>query len=112
MPALVFGLLDHSTVRAKEVWTWRSCCTTVSARPTRHRSAMSSFHDTSGQLGVCAFSGSLRGLELVPLKWRCLVPPTSGYPMRNTRDRSQAVGLLSAKGSRTNEHQDHARIRI
>jgi uncharacterized membrane protein YgdD (TMEM256/DUF423 family) len=29
-------------------------------------------------VGVCAFSGSLRGLELVPIKWRCLVPPTSG----------------------------------
>ncbi len=29
-------------------------------------------------VGVCAFSGSFRGLELVPVKWRCLVPPTSG----------------------------------
>jgi hypothetical protein len=29
-------------------------------------------------VGVCAFSGSLRGLELTPLKWRFLVPPTSG----------------------------------
>ena len=27
---------------------------------------------------ICAFLGSLRGLELVPLKWRRLVPPTSG----------------------------------
>ncbi len=29
-------------------------------------------------VGVCAFSGTLRGLELVPTKWRYLVPPTSG----------------------------------
>jgi len=29
-------------------------------------------------VGVCAFSGSLRGLELIPAKWRRLVPPTSG----------------------------------
>ncbi len=29
-------------------------------------------------VGVCAFSGSLFGLELVPSKWSCLVPPTSG----------------------------------
>ena len=29
-------------------------------------------------VGVCAFSGSLRGLKLVPSKWRYLVPPTSG----------------------------------
>jgi len=35
---------------------------------------------------LCAFAcacgkvqaGSLRGLRLVPAKWRCLVPPTSG----------------------------------
>jgi|RhiMetdeSRZDD1v2_1073273.scaffolds.fasta_scaffold19108_8 hypothetical protein len=25
-------------------------------------------------VGVCAFSGSLCSLELVPAKWRCLVP--------------------------------------
>ena len=29
-------------------------------------------------VGVGAFSGSLCGLELIPPKWRCLVPPTSG----------------------------------
>ena len=27
---------------------------------------------------ACAFSGNLRGLELVPEKWRYLVLPTSG----------------------------------
>jgi uncharacterized membrane protein YgdD (TMEM256/DUF423 family) len=57
------------------------------AGPTRHRSAMSAFHDTTRSpaayapamvVGVAAFSGSLRGLELVPVKWRYLVPPTSG----------------------------------
>ena len=26
---------------------------------------------------LCAFSGSLCDLELVPAKWRCHVPPTS-----------------------------------
>ena len=30
-------------------------------------------------VGVCAFSGTLRGLKWVPLEWRDLVPPTSGY---------------------------------
>ncbi|HMD81996.1 MAG TPA: hypothetical protein VKE92_11840, partial [Anaerolineales bacterium] len=29
-------------------------------------------------VGVCAFLSSLRGLKLVPSKWRYLVPPTSG----------------------------------
>ena len=29
-------------------------------------------------VGVCAFSGGLRGLKLVPSKWRYRVPPTSG----------------------------------
>ncbi len=28
--------------------------------------------------GSCAFSGTLCGLKLVPIKWRCLVPLTSG----------------------------------
>ena len=30
----------------------------------------------AGVVGVSAFSGSLYGLELIPLKCRCLVPPT------------------------------------
>ena len=29
-------------------------------------------------VGGCAFSSILRGLEWIPAKWRCLVPPTSG----------------------------------
>jgi hypothetical protein len=29
-------------------------------------------------VGVCAFSGNLRGLKWIPIKWRYLVPPTSG----------------------------------
>jgi hypothetical protein len=29
-------------------------------------------------VGVCAFSGRLRGFKLVPPKRRYLVPPTSG----------------------------------
>jgi len=31
----------------------------------------------AGVVGVCAFSGTLRGLKLIPVKWRYLVPPTS-----------------------------------
>jgi hypothetical protein len=27
---------------------------------------------------ACAFSGSLHGFELVPVKWRCLVPSSRG----------------------------------
>jgi hypothetical protein len=30
-------------------------------------------------VGVGAFSSWLYGLELVPAKWRCLVPPTSPH---------------------------------
>jgi hypothetical protein len=30
------------------------------------------------RVGVAAFFGSLRGLELAPAKWRYLVPPTRG----------------------------------
>jgi hypothetical protein len=40
-----------------------------------------------GPNGVQA--GILRGLELVPSKWRCLIPPTSplrGLPLRGVRD--------------------------
>jgi hypothetical protein len=42
-------------------------------------------------VGVGAFSGSLRGLELVPLKWRCLVPPTSPHQGATQRV-TQTVG--------------------
>jgi len=36
-------------------------------------------NERRGQVvGVCAFSSSLRDFELVPSKWRCLVPPTRG----------------------------------
>jgi hypothetical protein len=52
-------------------------------------------------VGVGAFSGSFLGLELVPSKRRCLVPPTSGYPLspkgdprENVRGRPPAVGRL------------------
>jgi len=34
------------------------------------------------RVGVCAFSGSLRGLKLVPSKRRSLVPPTRGNAHR------------------------------
>jgi hypothetical protein len=35
------------------------------------------FHANTRLVGLAAFSGSLFGLELVPIKWRYLVPPTS-----------------------------------
>src|SRR5215217_5700376 len=54
MPALVFGLEDPATVRAAAHRTWRSCCTTVSRGPTRHRSATSSFYDTTRTPANCA----------------------------------------------------------
>src|SRR5687768_16570887 len=60
--------------------------------PTRHRSAMSILHDTTRLVGVCAFSGSLRGFRLVPSKRRHLVPPTSGYPSKMRWDGPPAVG--------------------
>jgi len=41
---------------------------------------------------ACAFSGRLRGLRLVPAKWRCLIPPTStpegAYPQGATQTRA------------------------
>jgi len=75
-------------VRAKEVWTWRSCCTTVSAGPTRHRSAMSAFHDTSRQVGVAAFFGSFQRLSRIPSAKPCLRPPTCHASRTQTVGRS------------------------
>ena len=37
----------------------------------------------AGLVGVCTFWSRLRGLRLVPAKWRPLVPPTSRYPTRD-----------------------------
>ena len=62
--------------------------------PTRHRSAMSSFHDTTRLVGLATFSGSLRGSSLVPSKWLGLIPPTSGYPQGAAQ--TQAVSQLIA----------------
>jgi len=45
-------------------------------------------------VGVGAFSSTSRGLELIPSKWRYLVPPTSGYPATSMRGGSQTVSLL------------------
>ncbi|HET8671068.1 MAG TPA: hypothetical protein VFM05_10705, partial [Candidatus Saccharimonadales bacterium] len=42
-------------------------------------------------VGVCAFSGSLCGLKLVPSKWRYLVPPTNPHQSA-TRRVTRAVG--------------------
>ncbi len=52
------------------------------------------------RLGVCAFSGSLRSLRLVPSKWRYLVPPTSEYPCR-VLTQTQTVGTpLEQQGNK------------
>src|SRR5215207_5523596 len=45
-------------------------------------------------VGVCAFSGSLCGLELILSERRSLVPPTSGYPVKITSDGPQTVRRL------------------
>ena len=36
-------------------------------------------YPTTRLVGVGAFLSSFRGLELVPAKWRPLIPPTRGY---------------------------------
>ncbi len=43
-------------------------------------------------VGVCAFFSSLCGLELIPAKRRPLVPPTSGYPVKNSQGLRQPLG--------------------
>lgn len=51
----------------------------------------------TGVVGLCAFSGALRGLKLVPSKWRHLVPrrwiepveTASGHPLRPCQGASQ-----------------------
>jgi hypothetical protein len=54
----------------------------IDLRPTQH--ALHETHDLPSKsgasvvVGVGAFLSSLRGLELVPSKWRPLVPSTSG----------------------------------
>jgi len=37
-------------------------------------------HEGGSRRTPCGQSGSFRGLRLVPRKWRCLVPPSGGYP--------------------------------
>src|SRR5687767_5520818 len=56
-------------------------------------------HTSTGvmMVGVSAFSGSLRGLKLVPSKWRCRVPPTSPH-QGATRRVTQAVGPIAIIG--------------
>ena len=49
-------------------WQLKECRRTQRAPPSA---------GSGGLVGVGAFSGSLRGLELVPSKWCSLVPPTS-----------------------------------
>jgi len=43
----------------------------------RLRAAQHHMYPTGGTLRG-AFSSSLRGLKLIPAKWRYLIPPTSG----------------------------------
>jgi hypothetical protein len=55
----------------------------------------------TGVMGVGAFSGSLRGLELLPIKWRYLVLPTStpkGHTHRVLRKRKSLGGLSHSRG--------------
>jgi hypothetical protein len=55
-------------------------------RPPDSRSAMSFLHDTTRLVGLCAFSGSILGLRLVPAKRRSLVPPTAANTNRWVAD--------------------------
>ncbi|HSJ85707.1 MAG TPA: hypothetical protein VK909_00755, partial [Anaerolineales bacterium] len=50
----------------------RHACPTQRARDPRENAG-------AGVVGVCAFSGSLRGLELVPANRHYLVPPPSPH---------------------------------
>jgi hypothetical protein len=43
-------------------------------------------------VGVAAFSGSLRGLKSVPLKWRDLVPPRRVELCRDHPRLTQTIG--------------------
>ena len=74
---------DHHTADgASKTAAWRSCCTTVSAGPTRHRSAMSAFHDTTRQVGVCAIYKQFSGFELFLLPGRVHARPCAKVPFR------------------------------
>jgi hypothetical protein len=71
-----------------------------------HEVAQHSVHPTLRQaqgplVGVCAFSGNIRDSKLVPSEWRCLVPPTSGYPVKITRGRPHTVGRLFTGNSQS-----------
>jgi len=49
------------------------------------------------RLGLGAFSGSLRGLELVPAKWHCLVPPTSTPQKHAGHNASRWAAVMEEK---------------
>jgi hypothetical protein len=54
-------------------------------RPENHRDNAPDPRENAGavEVGVGAFSGGLRGLELVPSKWRYLVPPALTSVLRD-----------------------------
>jgi hypothetical protein len=62
-------------------------------------------------VGCAALSGRLRGFKLVPIKWRCPVPPTStpqGHTHRVLRKRNP-LGALSYEiryQELSNSHED------
>jgi hypothetical protein len=45
----------------------------------------------------------LPGLELIPLKWRYLVQPTSGYPTESLRDGRKPLGGMQIYRDRLNK---------
>lgn len=77
-PTLVFGLYDLATVRAPDVMDMAILLHDGLAATYLTSICHVRFHDTTRLVGVGAFSSGLRGLRLVPAKWRYLVPPTSG----------------------------------
>jgi hypothetical protein len=67
-------------------------------------------------VGVCAFSSSLAGLELVPSKWRCLVPPQAGNANRGAahnslagvKEMSEFLKAIETALEAANFHEDRA----
>jgi hypothetical protein len=78
MPALVLGLEDPSTVRAKRLMDIAILLHDGLTRTNPTSICHVLPYGTTRLVVGPAFSGRFLGLGLVPAKWRDLVPPTSG----------------------------------
>ena len=52
-------------------------------------------------MGVCAFLSSVRSLELVPSKWRCLSPPPAGNASRWATQKRNTFGGNASEETHT-----------